>query len=274
MASYPKSGNTWVRIFLHSIIFPQFDINRIPELHEIPIASDRKLIDQYLGVNSSDLIPSEIRDYRPEIYRKLSEDNTGLKIIKVHDAFSFTTQNEPLFPPEVSKAVIYIVRNPLDVAVSYSFHSSNSIQRIIDQMNDPLFEIAKNDIELKSQISQYIGTWSDHVKSWTQQHSIPTIVIKYEQLLENNDLVFKRLLERLCIPYNNNVFQRALKNSNFHNLKNLEENYGFSEKSPKSASFFREGKKSNYKNYLSTNHIRQLVLHHGEMMKKLGYKKV
>ena len=273
MASYPKSGNTWVRIFLQHILGVNQDQAGIPTLSDIPIASNRMLIDNYLGVNSSDLTPQEIIDCRPDVYRALSGKVSELQLLKVHDIFSRTSKGDPLFPPEVTRYVIYIVRNPLDVAVSYSFHSGKSIQSTIRQMNDPEFVISKSENELKSQVPQHLGTWSEHVLSWTEQKVLPFILIQYEQMLEDCNQVFKNMLDEIKIPYNNTIFEKALEASSFKRLKEMEEIHGFREKPIQAVSFFREGKKDIYKNHLDPEQIHELVENHKVIMNNLGYLK-
>ena len=273
LASYPKSGNTWVRIFLQQIIGMNQGNEGIPALFEIPIASSRVLLDTYLGVHSSDLTQEEIMDYRPLIYGSISKQVKGIQVLKVHDLFGTTSEGNLLFPKEVTKYAIYVVRNPLDVAVSYSKHSGKTIQAIINQMNDPSFKISINENELKAQVSQHLGTWSDHVISWTEQLEVPVLLIKYEELLDDARAIFSELLNRLEISYREEDFDKALKEVEFDRLKELEQSYGFREKPLQAASFFREGKKDTYKDYLNSTQTKELMNNHQVIMTKLGYLK-
>jgi aryl sulfotransferase len=272
LASYPKSGNTWVRIFLQQVMGSNEAVSGFPDLNEIPIASNRNLIDHYLGVNSSDLLPEEIREYRPEVYRMLAAESEKLRVMKLHDAFEFISDGTPMFPAEITKSVIYVVRNPLDVAVSYSFHTGKSFQAIIDQMNDPEFALSTADSRLMSQVPQFIGTWSGHLKSWTRQPYLPVILIHYEKLLDDSAAVFRELLARLEIPFSESQLKSAVDACRFDQLKIMEESHGFREKPIQARSFFREGKKDNYKKYLSLDQIRQVCHAHQDMMIEMGYK--
>jgi len=271
LASYPKSGNTWIRIFLQNILRNYEEQSGFPSLIEIPIASNRLLIDKYLGINSSDLSEPEIINFRPEVYRALSNDTDGLRVIKVHDSFSINSHGYPIFPSDVTHYAIYIIRNPLDIVVSYSFHSGMSILDTIKKMNDPKSVIAANEIDLKSQVTQHLGTWSDHVMSWINQTSLPVYITTYELLLADSDGVFRDLLNKLNIPYDNNGFNRALHASDFIHLQNLELSYGFREKPLGANIFFREGRKNIYKDYLTTTQIRNIVDMHHEIMNRFGY---
>ena len=271
LASYPKSGNTWIRIFLQQILGSNESEIGIPDLNEIPIASNRNLIDHYLGVNSSDLLPDEIKEYRPEVYRMLSAESEELRVLKVHDAFTLMSEGNLMFPAEITKAVIYVVRNPLDVAVSYSYHTGKSFQAIIDQMNDPEFELSTADSRLMSQVPQFTGSWSGHVESWTGQQYLPVILMHYEELLDDSLKVFRKLLTSLEISFSETQLKSADDTCRFDHLKMMEESHGFREKPIQAKSFFREGKKDNYKQYLSQDQILQICKEHQDMMAAMGY---
>jgi aryl sulfotransferase len=85
------------------------------------IASSRERFDEATGVEASDLTYAEIDELRPAVYRYLAaEAHRATMLIKVHDAYTDTPVGEPLFPADISQGVIYILRNPLDVAVSFA----------------------------------------------------------------------------------------------------------------------------------------------------------
>src|SRR5690606_35946636 len=108
----------------------------INELHSTPIASSRAIFDNAAGVSSSDLTFEEIENLRPRVYKELSEHVISPHFQKVHDAWKMTPSGEQLFPTEATKAVIYFIRNPLDIAVSYSFHSSSSLDKAVADINN------------------------------------------------------------------------------------------------------------------------------------------
>lgn len=271
LASYPKSGNTWVRIFLQHILGNVDDSGGIVSLSDIPIASNRVLLETNLGVNSSDLCQTEMNNFRPLIYKSISEKSKDIQVLKVHDLYGKTSDGNLLFPKEVSKYAVYIVRNPLDVVVSYSKHSGKTIQTIVNQLNDPSFEISKNEKSLKPQVSQHLGTWSEHVHSWIEQKEIPVIIIKYEELLVDAADVLGGLLNRLEISCSKEDFENALNAVEFDKLKDLEQTHGFREKPMQAASFFRSGKKNVFKDYLNNDQIKEVKKCHIEIMTKLGY---
>ena len=213
----------------------------------------------------------EILLYRPGVYRTMAAGLTEPLIIKVHDAFGITSNGEPLFPADVTRAAIYIVRNPLDLVVSFSYFSGQSIQTSIDYLNDPSFEIFRNINALNPQVSQHLGTWSQHVLSWTSQELFPVINITFEQLLENSSKVFRELLERLRIPFTDESFRKALLACDFTRLQEQEASKGFREKPLQAKSFFREGKSNIYKKHLNRQQILSIIDNHKDLMSKFGY---
>ena len=274
LVSYPKSGNTWVRIFLQHIIGNvSTDTGVIPSLSDIPIARNRVLIDRLLGIASSNLTANEIKDLLPAVYRELSAQNTGIQALKVHDSFGTTSMGEPIFPYEITHTAIYIVRNPLDIVVSYSFHTGIPFASIIDQLNDPMFEISRSLQGLKPQVIQHLGSWSEHVSGWTQQKKVPIIILTFEQLLKNSSMVFRNLLDQLKIPYEEKTFGMALEACDFSRLKKQEAENGFREKPLQAQSFFRSGKLDDYSNYLSNDQIQQVTNNHYHVMDEFGYLK-
>ena len=274
LVSYPKSGNTWVRIFLQHIIGNvSIDSGLIPPLHNIPIASNRVLIDRLLGVASSNLTADEIKDLLPSVYCELSAQNAGIQVLKLHDSFGRTSQGEPIFPHEITHSAIYIVRNPLDIVVSYSFPSGKPFASIIDQLNDPMFEISRSIRGLKPQVIQHLGSWSEHVSGWTKQKKIPVIILTFEQLLKNSSNVFRDLLDQLKIPYEEKTFGMALEACDFSRLRKQEAENGFREKPLQAQSFFRSGKQDDYSNYLSNEQIERVIKTHHHVMDKFGYLK-
>src|SRR6056297_2681752 len=113
LASYPKSGNTWFRVFLSNLFSESPEPASINDLHHTPIASARQPFDEATGLPSSDMTFEEVDRLRPEVYRYQAKEAGELQFRKVHDAYTYLEDGSPLFPPDVSKAAIYFIRNPL-----------------------------------------------------------------------------------------------------------------------------------------------------------------
>src|SRR4051794_7170262 len=107
LASYPRSGNTWLRVFLSNLAAPDDTVADINNLAVSGSASDRAPVDDALGVESSDLAAEEIDCLRPAAYRVMAAHGDIQPIVKVHDVYRFTSRGEPLFPAEITGGALY-----------------------------------------------------------------------------------------------------------------------------------------------------------------------
>lgn len=272
LASYPKSGNTWMRVFLTNYLrngdFPA-DIN---QLDTDPISSARPIFDKYVGVSASELSFEMVDRYRPELYRIYAQEQPQEQLfMKVHDAYHLNEDNEPVFPEDISKGVIYIIRNPLGVAVSFAHHNHSPLSITIKNMNDSGFAFCPRNDRLQNQLRQKMGSWSDHFRSWVSQEKIPVIVVKYEDMLLNPNKTFGKVVQFCDLPYEEERLNKAIRYSSFEELKKQEMQHGFNEKNPKAESFFRNGKIGSWREKITSEMEQELVLTHHDTMQKMGY---
>ncbi|MCP4690443.1 MAG: sulfotransferase domain-containing protein, partial [Desulfobacterales bacterium] len=134
LASYPKSGNTWTRAFLIALTGDRCEVN-INGLGKISIASSAAPFEFAAGIRVSDLTEDEIERLRPEVHRFLVEMADGHCFFKAHDAYIFTDEGVPLFPTSVTRGAVYLLRNPLDVAVSWANHGNIPLREAVAQLN-------------------------------------------------------------------------------------------------------------------------------------------
>jgi hypothetical protein len=271
LASYPKSGNTWFRVFLSNLFSGSDQPVNINSLNPSQIASSRSIFEEYTGIVSSELTNSEIRELRPKVYRLLSQESESNFYIKVHDAWQLNNRKEPIFPPEVTKAVIYIVRNPFDVARSYANHNGIKLNTAIDQLNCVTCSIGRSKKSASNQLEQALFSWSGHVKSWVDQPNLPVHVMRYEDLLTHPTLHFKNALNFLGIAHSEQQIELAVKNSDFSIVAQQEKEFGFKEKPQKSKQFFHSGKASDLDQLNGNHDFEKLKEHHAEVMKRYNY---
>lgn len=271
LASYPKSGNTWFRVFLNNLLSDSEEPININQLYLSPIASSRSIIDDYLGALSSDLTDDEIECLRPKVYRMISNESETDEYLKTHDAWEFNSEGNPIFPEEITKGVIYFIRNPLDIAVSFAFHQNIDFTNMISKMNDHEYGLCLNKSKMMNQIPQRLLTWSEHVISWVHKSNLPLHVMRYEDMIEKPENTFSRALEFLDINFTKEELSSALQNSSFEKLSGQEEKYGFHEKKIYSKKFFRRGQRNNWRIYLSTAQIKQIIKRNRTIMKEFGY---
>lgn len=269
LASYPKSGNTWVRVFLTNYLSAESAPADINDLQGGPIASARPVFDELVGVEASDLTSAEIAYYRPAVYRLLARESGNPLVMKVHDAFRGRTHT-PMFPVEATTAVVYILRNPLDVAVSLAHHHGVSIDQAVSRLCDG-FALAPCGDELRQQLEQVLLSWSGHVQSWVDESNLPVHVVRYEDLTRDPGPAFQSIVEAAGLEADGVRIARAIKFSRFEELLGQERDKGFKERSPRAASFFRKGRIGDWRTALTPAHVRQVVAEHGETMRRFGY---
>jgi hypothetical protein len=124
-----------------------------------------------------------------------------------------------------------------------------------------------------SKLIHVLTTWSTHVKSWTDTNKdIPTIIIKYENMLESPEREFRKILKALGFSIiDEEKFKFALEQTKFENLQQLEKDNTFREKGS-GEEFFRVGKSNQWREKLTKKQIKQIEKDHGEYMKRYGYK--
>jgi hypothetical protein len=254
LASYPKSGNTWFRIFLANLFSNSNAPVNINNLHSFPIASSRDIFDEIAGVSSSDLTFGEIEEMRPEVYEHLAANLEMDVYIKIHDAFTHTPSGKLLVSEKASKKAIYIIRNPLDVAVSFAHHEGVTFDRIIEIMNSQHYAFCNSSKKLNFQMQQRLLTWSSHVSSWTEQRVFPVKVFRYEDMINDTFTTFREAVQFLELNFGDQEIEK-----------------GFREKSPASESFFRKGKTGSWKEELTSAQAEKIISQHSDMMKKFGY---
>jgi hypothetical protein len=271
IVSYPKSGSTWFRLLLSNLFSNSNRPVDINELHDTPIASNRNIFDQTLGINSSDLTFDEIESLRPHVYKVLSRNSDRILYFKVHDAWTHTKQREEIFPASITKGVVYIIRNPLDISISFAHHNNVEIGETIKNMNNPEFGFCSSEIKLSKQLRQKLLSWSGHVSSWVDQSGLPLHILKYENLLSDTFNSLSQVLNFLELNYKEEDINTSIANSKFETLQKQEEKSGFREKSIKSEVFFRKGIENEWKSSLTFDQVSELVSVHHNIMQRFGY---
>jgi aryl sulfotransferase len=271
LASFPKSGNTWTRLFLNAYLHPErpdVDINEVEiSLH----AGNRDLFDRVIGLEASDLTPAEIDRYRPDVYRQVAVEADEPLFVKVHDCWRRTDLGAPLFPLEVTAATVYLVRDPRAVAPSYANHYGLSLDDAIVKMNSSQRIATGGERGLPLQLPQIVDTWSAHVSSWLDQDELPVHLVRYEDLHAAPETVFSGILAAAGIPVDGARVAAAVAATRFERLRAKEETTGFKERLPGAPRFFRRGQAHGWREELSPAQIAAIEAAHGPVMARLGY---
>ena len=272
IASYPKSGNTWFRAFLSNLRHDGAEPVAINKLDRTPIASSRELFDAAVGYESGELTHEEADRLRPAVYLHYAERASGPLFCKVHDGYTFLDDGRPLFSPEATAGALYLIRNPLDVAVSFAHHSGHGKpQRSIARMANPDFALCGERDEQPNQLRQRLLTWSDHVRSWVDAPGIELCVVRYEDMKATPAETFAAAARFLGLTDDPTAIERALSRSTFEELRRQEEEHGFREKGPQTERFFRRGEIGAWREALTDDDVARIVDAHRSVMRRFGY---
>ena len=271
LASYPKSGNTWFRAFLANFWRNSDEPVDINNLGGGPIASARKVFDDEVGVEASDLTFDEIERYRPRVYEQVAAECQETIFLKIHDAFTYNSWEEPVISKAATLGAIYFIRNPLDVAVSFAHHSAAPVEIMIKQMANPNNSMVGSPKHLSNQLRQRLLTWSGHVTSWVDEPDLPVHVMRYEDMKRDTFDTFRGAVQFAGLPDDAARIQKALDNASFGKLQAQEKEKGFGEKMPFAKSFFRKGEIGSWREVLTPEQIERIINDHGEVMGRFGY---
>jgi aryl sulfotransferase len=269
LASYPKSGNTWLRSVLVSLTSRgSLDINDMASLG--PMASLRAAFDDTLGIDSADLPFEHQANLRPRAYEIWAAEAEAPLYCKVHDACHLTPSGEPLFPAAATRGAIYMARDPRAVAVSYSHHSGRALDATIARMDSTAAMIGRSSRRLWSTLPERLLRWSDHVESWLAA-PFPVHLVRYEDMLADPHATFAGIATFLGLACDIAKIDAAVEATAFSRLQEQERNAGFAEKPWRAAAFFREGRSDGWRRVLTPEQADRIVAAHGPMMRRLGY---
>lgn len=272
IVSYPKSGNTWLRLMLSSLMEGGIpvDINRIGG--DFGVASHMEL-DELLVVESSELFADERVAAQPSLNAAIATDTgQGLVLRKVHDRYWRTPAGEAAFPAPVSRCAVYMVRDPRDVAVSFAHHRGSPVDRIIEMMVDRSAMLSVSEDRQRRQLEQPLGDWSGHVLSWLDQPDIPVMLLRYEDLAADPERWLRAVADHLGIATDERTVTAAVAAARFDVLRAQEQERGFKERQVGStAPFFRQGTAGDWRRRLTPEQAARIEADHRLVMDRLGY---
>ena len=282
LASYPKSGNTLLRSMISSYFFTKegkFNFKILNNINQFP---DFKIFEN-CGVNTSNQM--EIVKNYINVQKQINiKDKNLIRFIKTHSAFrsingyQFTDLNNSL-------GVIYIVRDPRNVAKSYANHNQMSLERASDRMLEYNATLGglKNPINEADKILTHMGSWSSNYESWKEfKKSSRYLLIKYEDLIRDKEKTFITILKFIHklvesqFSIDDDKLKNILKTTSFEYMQKLEKNFGFEEsvklkKDSEKNTFFKYGPKINTPESLPAEIKKKLEVSLKKEMEELGY---
>ena len=275
IASYPKSGNTYIRSFLSSYFFSKkgkLDFNLLINIPQFP--SIRFSQKDFLSFKDAaqNWIPNQ----------KYFFDRKKIFFLKTHNSLNKFNNIEFTNNQETAGA-IYIVRDPRNVITSMCHHYSFSLEYAFKKMLDQNASLSEKASNGDCSNFTHLGTWSEHYKSWKNNKKFKVLFIKYEDLKSKKEEIFKKIINFIeelngnkKEDFNENKFINSIRSTNFVNLKNKELNEGFDEsymtKDGKKINFFNMGFKNKWENLLPQNMIDIINQRFDKELKELGYK--
>jgi len=267
LASYPKSGNTWLRALLanyRSNAPAPVPINDLP-LHCLSDNHSRPYV-ELSGKSEAELTPAEINRLRPAVHRRMAASQAEWVMVKTHSVLG-ALDGVPLITPDATRAAVYVARNPLDVAASFADHYGLSIDaalRAIDNEHNATPPAA-------GAIFQFLSSWSRHVESWRAADGLALHVIRYEDLHRDPVATLRGAVRFLGLGEDEALLARAVRFSAFDALAEQERRSGFVERPRKSERFFRHGKVGDWRKSLSNMQADALIDRCRSAMRALGY---
>ena len=183
--------------------------------------------------------------------------------MKIHDALTPTADGVPLICEEATCGAIYIVRNPLDLAVSNAHHNRTDIDSAITSMADESNSLVRQGRSLSGQLHQKLLSWSSHVKSWVDATGLDVCLIRYEDMLRRPLEAFGRAVGFCSLRTIRNGWRGQ---SGFHRLKPSKSRKigpGSKETPSGVTCFFRKGMSGSWRESLTAGQVRRIVRDHG-----------
>lgn len=253
LASFPKSGNTWMRAFLANYFIGGPKGLSINELRKFTTGDVR--IDFYEKANGGPVTLDSIEDYvalRQKALRLIARSRDGTHFVKTHHQ-SVVYADLPLIPPEVTAAAIYIMRNPFDVVPSFARHNDIGLDEAIEAITDTQWLGSS-----PRGIYEIVGRWDHHIASWVESPGLALKTVRYEDLRDDPKKGFGSVFEFLRVKPDPKQFANALKLTRLEAMKKQEQKSGFIERPKQMSAFFHSGKVGGWRKTLSPEQVARL----------------
>jgi len=275
LASYPKSGNTWVRSIISSLLYSNdgnFNFELIKKISQFP---EKKYFKELM--NDFDNF-DKIKENWILAQESLNLDNK-IKLLKTHHG-KYTVGNDSFTNDQNTLATIYIVRDPRTLISSISNHYTLTLDDASNFLMTPqIIGNKKRWEEKETGMKCLLGKWNDHYRSWTRVKN-NLLLIKYEDLIHNPESELEKIInflkKYLNIKTNDDKNKKILKTTSFKNLKEMETKGLFKEnvlnkEDNSKVNFFHLGPANNWKDNLNEDVKNKIEKNFYEEMAELEY---
>ena len=267
LASYPKSGNTWLRSFLCNLLIDAPEPADINKLANFCLGESlRRWYEPHAMAPLETLSAAELARLRPAGQSDMTRAFADSVFVKTHNHLG-SWAGTPLHNMAVTAGAIYVLRNPLDVVVSAHHHFNLSIDETIAMMG----RSSAGTLLSATNVPEIYTDWSGHVRSWTAQPNPQLLVLRYEDLAADPVRNFGTVASFLGLRVSGERLQRAIAHSSFAALKKQEEERGFLERPDAAPAFFREGRAEQWRDVLTPEQVKRIVAGHRVQMQRFGY---
>ena len=271
IASYPKSGNTWLRSLISSYYFSKDKFN-LSDLKTIPNFSVNDFINDNLIIQNG----VDVAKQWLNVQREINKNYKKTLFFKTHNAC--VALNNNLFTDSDNTAgCIYVVRDPRNIITSYKNFEKKTYEKILYHMkNKEAYLFSQKKGEYKSY--EFIGSWADNYNSWFHNKlGVPICLIKYEDLVKDTLGELRKIIDFIAnvqniknYSFNIEKAERAVVDASFENLSKMEQDRGFSE-ARSNQKFFNMGEKNNWQKLLPVSIKENIEQCFYSEMKELNY---
>ncbi|WP_028466201.1 sulfotransferase domain-containing protein [Nisaea denitrificans] len=266
LASFPKSGNTWLRVFIENLFRNSAEPVSINELGVVRYGDMMgPLYEKIAGKPLQEMSDAELHALREPLQKSWAQE-PQTTIVKTHNALVLH-EGRPLIYLECTAGAAYVVRNVFDVTVSYADHYRLTLDDAVEAMTSGLQTTRTS----PAAVFQVLGTWTDHYRSWHAVENFNPLTLRYEDMVKSPMKAFGSFMRYLGVPKSPQRLKRAIKNSSFSVVSSQENQKGFRERVHQSQKFFRSGGVGGYRKVLSEDHVKRLTDRHYDLLLELGY---
>jgi hypothetical protein len=273
LASYPQSGNNWARAFLFSL----FNVFRNAAVESV----DLRRMDEFSVPDNSLLlykrflqIPPQIADrktiasLRPKVFEAAAQRARGAVLIKTHNA-RIDDNGTPFIDDGLTAGAIYVIRNPLDVAVSFAAARRTTIDQVIADMASPKFGRNSDAISVYT----VCGSWSSNVKSWVDHQKAATLTVRFEDMRDQPEATFGKIAEHMQMKPSADQLRKAivLATQKKAAAEARAGAGGWGGAAAQDQGWGAALPKGEQQSPLTPNQVKRIVSDHGRLMERFGY---
>ncbi len=286
LSSYPKSGNTWLRLIIGGLFFTESGkIENFEILKNIPKIDVLKNFEFIKNISTKDyetIFSDKSFDenmfltyfkYSIEAQKRINIKGGNFTFFKTHNAR--VKINDTFYTDEnTSLGFIYVSRDPRDIIISYSEYLGQKYDETIDFMiNGQL----RNPKKIEGRLPEIILNWGDHYNSWKNFSNVPSLFLKFENIKVNPE---EEIVKIICffekyynfeITNKNLKINNIIKSTNFNKLKTMEQETFFPENNDNASVFFRKGSSEQWRKNLSNYQINLILTEFKLVMEELKY---